>query len=88
MVGVSDFMLSVCFQFHVSEIYVIRIYSKNTRKTSSGACVIVFVLSVTCMCLVFLSEYMEEFQCGGWKVERGTPSDQTPVPQFSLLRSL
>lgn len=49
----------------------------------SGACVIVFVLSETCMGLVFLSEYMEHFQCGGW--EGGERNAFKPEPPATML---
>ena len=49
----------------------------------SGAYVIVFVLSETCTGLVFLSEYMEGFQCGGW--EGGEKNTFKPDPTATML---
>ena len=53
----------------------------------SGACVTVFILSETCMGLVFLSECMEHFQCGGWEGGERNAFKPDPLPPCSLLRS-
>lgn len=54
-----------------------------SKKMGTGAYIIVFVLSETCMGLVFLSEYMEGFRCGGW--EGGEKNAFKPDPTATML---